>query len=96
LINPGASAPTTAKETTMTAFAERTDRARTFAALVDASIRCDETQESYITARKAAAFQHIVEELARQCPEALAVLEDCFVPFYQRRLDAAQQKEAAE
>jgi len=80
----------------MTTFAERTIRARAFTALVDASLRAEETDERYIRARKAAAFEHIVEELARLNPEALALIEDIFVPFYQDRLDAAQQKEGAE
>lgn len=78
----------------MTTFAERTVRARAFTALVDAAIRVDETEERYVAARKAAAFEHIVEELARLNPEALALIEDIFVPFYQDRLDA--QKEDAE
>jgi len=73
----------------MTTFAERTVRARAFIELVDASIRAQETNENYIRARKAGAFEHIVEELGRLSPEALALIEDIFVPFYQDRLDAA-------
>lgn len=78
----------------MTAFAERFARARAFTNLVDASLRAEETDERMIRARKAAAYEHIIEELARLNPEALALIEEIFVPFYQVRLDAAQKKEA--
>jgi len=80
----------------MTTFADRTARIRTFTALVDAAIRTDETEEKYVAIRKAAAFEHILEEISRISPSALDLIEECFVPFYQRRLDAAQQKEATE
>ena len=76
----------------MTTYAERAIRARAFVALVDASIRAEETNEGYIRARKAGAFEHIVEELGRLSPEALALIEDIFVPFYQDRLEAANKE----
>ena len=79
----------------MTTYDERTVRARAFINLVDQAIRAEETEERWVSLRKAVAFEHILETVAQLCPEALAVIEDGYKDFYQRRVDAAQ-KEAAE
>ena len=79
----------------MTNHAERTIRARAFINLVDQAIRAEETEERWVSLRKAVAFEHILETVAVLCPEALAVIEGGYKDFYQRRVDAAQ-KEAAE
>lgn len=80
----------------MTTFDERTIRARAFINLVDQAIRAEETEERWVSLRKAVAFEHILETVAQLCPEALAVIENGYKDFYQRRVDAASQKEAAE
>lgn len=80
----------------MTTFSERTVRARAFINLVDSAIRAEETDERYVSLRKAVAFEHILEGVAALYPEALAFIEEGFSGIYQRRLDAASQKETAE
>lgn len=76
----------------MTTFADRTARIRTFTALVDAAIRAEDHEEKYVAIRKAAAFEHILEAVARVSPSALDLIEECFVPFYQTRLDEANKE----
>ena len=76
----------------MTTFSDRTIRARAFINLVDSAIRAEETDERYVSLRKAVAFEHILEGVAALCPEALDLIEEGFAHIYQRRLDAAKKE----
>ena len=77
----------------MTTLSDRTTRVRAFTDLVDRAIRITDHEERYVSVRKAAAFQHILEEIARLSPEAIDLIEECFAPFYQRRIDDASELE---